>query len=165
MKHDSAPWMRDAVTREGVTRIVADAVEKLRDLNFDTIAFRGMSGALIAPIIAHQLGKEIAMIRKEGVTTHSVCSYEGYKEVKRYVIVDDFVSTGDTIAKIMEAMRRHNGSGIKLAAVYTYYGIWSSKAGLHIPGVSESTIIFDYPPVKEELKKECSLDQELMDLL
>lgn len=77
-------------------------------LEFDTIAFRGMSGALIAPEIAQYLQKPLLLVRK-GENKHSCFEVEGNIHTERYLIVDDFISSGNTIKeirlKIEEAQR------------------------------------------------------------
>jgi len=80
---------------------IALAVQALEGWEFDTIAFRGMSGALIAPSVAIAMKKQLIMVRKT-MSCHSDSLVEGYKEAKRYVILDDFTSshtTRDTIIK------------------------------------------------------------------
>lgn len=63
---------------------------------FDSIAFSGMSGALIAPPVAMALGKELIMVRKEGQSTHSSRIVEGNYASRKYIIVDDFRASGAT---------------------------------------------------------------------
>ncbi len=133
--HASAEWLDDAVRKNGVTRIVKKAVAALKDIDFDTIVFRGMSGALIAPIVAHVLGKEIVMLRKPEAQTHSSYKYEGYLNVQRYIIIDDFVSTGSTVGEIVSRMR-DMVADVKFVGLYIYYGTHGEAAGWY-PSVSE----------------------------
>lgn len=81
------------------------AQQVLEDYEFDTIAFRGMSGALIAPILALNLQKELILVRKPADDSHSWFKVEGNKDAQRYVIVDDFESSGKTKRTIIEAVR------------------------------------------------------------
>lgn len=81
-----------------------EAAEILSHHNFDTIAFRGMSGALIAPLVSVILGKPFTMVRKPGEGSHSSCTIEGCTNFKTYVIVDDFMATGKTARAIKEAI-------------------------------------------------------------
>jgi orotate phosphoribosyltransferase len=69
--------------------------------NFDAIACQGWSGALIAPILALRLNKPMIVVRKPGENPHSTYKVEGYLQSTRYVIVDDFVRTGNTVRRIM----------------------------------------------------------------
>lgn len=69
---------------------------------FDSIAFTGMSGASLAIIIAHSLNKELIMVRKPGCKSHSSCTVEGYAASKKYIIIDDVISTGYTAKRIQK---------------------------------------------------------------
>jgi adenine/guanine phosphoribosyltransferase-like PRPP-binding protein len=72
---------------------------KARGLKFDAIACRGVSGLLIAPIVAMRLGKFLIVVRK-GEKTHSCYEVEGDHGAQRYVILDDFIDAGDTVKAI-----------------------------------------------------------------
>lgn len=83
---------------------------RIREANhgdlFDTIAYRGASGAIIASIIAHRLKKPLLLVRKPDDTKgHSPFMLEGPRSVKRYLIVDDFMSSGATYEAIRAAVR------------------------------------------------------------
>lgn len=72
---------------------------------FDTIAFRGMSGALVAPSIAAKLEKDVILVRKQGAS-HSSRICEGRVNAKRYVIIDDFVEYGTTVLNIISEIKK-----------------------------------------------------------
>lgn len=76
---------------------------------FDTIAFRGMSGAFLGPPLAMQLNKGMVLVRKGVDDSHANMSLEGVKHVSRYVIVDDFVSTMATVKNIIDTVYRKIG--------------------------------------------------------
>lgn len=80
------------------------ASRALREHNFDTIAFRGMSGAVLGPALAVRLDKEMILVRKPGDGSHSCLKTEGYKRALRYIIVDDFIDTGNTMNIITQAI-------------------------------------------------------------
>jgi hypoxanthine phosphoribosyltransferase len=79
---------------------------KNQPVDFDTIAFTGMSGALIAPIIGFVLNKNILMIRKYGDKHHSNLTAEGYVHSKNIIIIDDQCSTGATLNYIYDSIGR-----------------------------------------------------------
>jgi len=87
---------------ESIELAVTDCEKGLEGIEFDTIAFRGMSGALVAPIVARDLKKEIILVRKTGEDNHSGYSLEGHIGAKKYVILDDFISTGKTVREIIK---------------------------------------------------------------
>lgn len=79
--------------------------------DFDTIAFSGISGSLMSFTLAHQLDKEIIVVRKPTVTepAHSPLPVEGINPLnKRIVIVDDFVSMGKTIRYIVKTIKEED---------------------------------------------------------
>lgn len=85
-------------------RYVNIAVARLRHVDFDTIVYTGHSDALVAPAVAYLLRKYIIVIRKAGDDTHSHLEVEGNFEGSRYVIVDDFISHGETVRRIKRLM-------------------------------------------------------------
>lgn len=93
-----AGYLGNLIESDRLKRSVKCMVKALRPLDFDTIAFRGNSGALIASPLAFILNKELILVRKkrEYPYSHSPMLCEGNVGAKRYVIVDDFVSTGAT---------------------------------------------------------------------
>lgn len=67
------------------------------------VAFRGISGALLGPIVAYKLGLNPIGIRKNeeshgGSPIHRTVLEKGI--IERYVIVDDFIETGTTVRAI-----------------------------------------------------------------
>ena len=93
------------------------------ELKFDTIVFSGMSGAIFAPVLALRLKKEIIMVRKESdkyPTTHSEYRVEGYIKVQRYIIVDDFISSGASAKYMTDQIREHFNSDAKCVGIYSY---------------------------------------------
>jgi hypothetical protein len=70
--------------------------------NFDSLSFRGMSGAVVAPIVSWNLNKPMIMVRKEGDGSHSSHRVEGHILSDRILIIDDLVSTGDTLNKLVK---------------------------------------------------------------
>jgi len=103
--------------------------EKHHGDTFDAIAYRGASGAIIASIIAHQLKKPLILVRKpEDTKGHSPYSLEGPKSVKRYLIVDDFMSSGKTYEAIREAIRSEHPQAECLGMLeVTYCENWHSS--------------------------------------
>lgn len=102
---------------------------KKEQLEFDTIAFSGMSGSLIAPIIADKLKKQMILVRKGKDDTHSHCSCEGFKDVKRYIIVDDGISTGATLKRIKDRISQFNLDAVPVG-IFMYNGYFESQNDL-----------------------------------
>lgn len=74
-------------------------------LDFDTIVFRGMSGALMAPLVAAELKKELLMVRKED-GSHASFKVEGNIATQRFIVLDDLIASGTTMQEIFAALHR-----------------------------------------------------------
>lgn len=91
-----------------LNRAASALVKRLRNVKhkFDAVAFRGMSGALVAPIIASKLKKHIIMVRKPNDGSHSSYACEGHVSSKAYIIVDDFISGGHTCKTVIDTIQK-----------------------------------------------------------
>lgn len=75
---------------------------------FDSIAFTGNSGAAIAYILAAELGVSLICLRKKTDNSHFVqCGglVEGYLKAKRYLFVDDFITSGGTFRRLVSTLK------------------------------------------------------------
>jgi hypothetical protein len=108
-KHIStSEHFKKALDASELQLVVLESIALLSPIEFDTIAFIGLSGAVVAPIIAYEMGKELLMIRKSGGADKSNSGQwiEGNVGAKRVVIVDDLISSGKTISQVMHALRQ-----------------------------------------------------------
>jgi adenine/guanine phosphoribosyltransferase-like PRPP-binding protein len=80
---------------------VENVVRILRHYDFDAIAFSGLSGALIVPTVAMLMNKTLLAVRKDKDACHSGRLVEGDHNARRYIIVDDMISSGDTVRSIV----------------------------------------------------------------
>jgi len=71
----------------------------------DGIAFTGVSGAALGYILGYHLGLPLICIRRQGDGAHYIGALEGCVSAKRYMIVDDFISSGDTVRRIMRTIK------------------------------------------------------------
>jgi adenine/guanine phosphoribosyltransferase-like PRPP-binding protein len=97
----------DLTERRWIVQRAADAITKHLG-EFDALAFRGLSGALLAPELASVMGKNIIAVRK-GESCHSDYMVEaspGTRSSVRYVIIDDLIDTGATVQAIRDEIRR-----------------------------------------------------------
>ena len=123
-KYEHCGYLAQALQREEIDEAVGLCVETLKGRKFDTIAFRGLSGALIAPIVAHILSKEIIVVRKKQ-TDHSNHRVEGHLAAKRYVILDDFISGGETVREIILRVNKFAPSATLWGGMlYTHWKKW-----------------------------------------
>lgn len=110
----SATYLRSALTPILRRRIIKGLCGKLKGLDFDTVVFRGASGCLIGPAVADKLGKHMLYIRKdkEYEDSHSSHMCEGHTRLQRYIIVDDFISSGYTVDSIIKAVEVKNSKAV-----------------------------------------------------
>lgn len=87
--------------------VLCDGISRSK-INFEFIAFRGYSGSMIAPAVAHKLNKQMCLIRKGSEKRHSARLIEGFVG-GRYIIVDDLISTGNTIRQIIKSLNSRSG--------------------------------------------------------
>jgi len=87
-------------------RAIRRAIKTIRDskLKFDSIACTGVSGLLVAPAVAARLGVPIIVVRKDETSHGEDVEFECDRPPLRYVIVDDLVESGKTIANVQKRM-------------------------------------------------------------
>ena len=98
-----------------IEKSLAAAKALKEEFGYDTIAFCGMSGAAIAFILAYELELPLLCVRKKGESSHFSSLnvnkvLEGNVDTKKYLIVDDFISSGATVRYIMESIHQENSS-------------------------------------------------------
>lgn len=137
-------YLHKTLTLHGHREAVQKAVQLLRDTGlhrFDAIAWSGVSGGLVAPVVSYILDKPQLIVRKgeERHSKHEVESpftpecYElspvdGHGWRGTYVIIDDLVSSGATVQRMVnEISSLHPGS--RLVFVVTYEASTYSKNG------------------------------------
>lgn len=119
LTHVHAAHLSAVVPRAVCDKTIKQAIEKLDGVDFDTIGIRGVSGLLLGPILAHLMCKELFLVRKEGERSASKEEYEGYLAIKRFIIVDDLVSTYSTAVRIFRAIKRASPRA-ELAGILLY---------------------------------------------
>lgn len=96
-----------------------------KDLNIDAIAFTGSSGAAIAFPLALKYKLPLIYIRKPKEKSHgNMLECNVTSRIKRYIIVDDFTESGNTIrrivAKVRKAARKFKWEGPECVGVYVF---------------------------------------------
>lgn len=102
----------------------------------DTLIGTGISGALAAALLAVATGRMYAVLRKDGVNSHSSRKLEG-QVGERWVFVDDFISGGGTRQRVRDFILSHLGDET------TYVGDWLYDTETQGPWI---------PAPKQELK-------------
>ena len=81
-----------------------------KEHKFDAIAFSGSSGCAIAFNLASRNKIPLIYVRKDGEKSHSSSLVECNDKrviVKKYLIVDDLVDSGTTVAHIISSIELH----------------------------------------------------------
>ncbi len=108
-------------------RACLDVAKRLKDeRGFDTIAFCGMSGAAMSFILAHEMNLPLLCVRKKGESSHYVNGYddrmlEGNLTTEKYLLVDDFISSGKTVNYILDTIKKDIPNA-KCVAMLMYAG-------------------------------------------
>jgi len=107
-----------------VDTIVGKMTEDLvQGLAFDAIAVRGTSGTVVGGALSLATGLPLVIVRKPGDGTHSSYQIECDDSFKRYVIIDDLISSGATMQHIVNAINDapfQNQGRKSLVKVYLY---------------------------------------------
>ena len=84
------------------------ASQLVSKVNPDALACRGISGALVGSGISLLTGKPLIVVRKEAEKRHSGLPVEGVMgpDFINYLIVDDFICSGDTVQDIIQNMHK-----------------------------------------------------------
>ena len=115
--------------------MVAKARKALHGVRYDTMVGRGLSGALVVPQLAKALRKNYMIVRKPGESTHDSSQAVG-KLGKRWLFVDDFVSSGTT-----RRLTKETVNAVSMLRNFTteYVGTYEYKDALYgdTPGDDE----------------------------
>lgn len=117
--YKGADYLVGLTSAEKRAEIVNDAVRKLSGAEFDSIAFIGLSGALLAPTLAYVMKKELIALRKSDENSHSFHTIEGFAKSQRYIVVDDFMCSGATVRGVIQRMEKFAPQA-KLVGLYMY---------------------------------------------
>lgn len=91
-----------------------------RQVEFDSIVGTGLSGALVVPTLARELGKHWAIVRKSNDGSHSMNRIEGTIGT-RWLFVDDLIASGNTEQRVKSAVLGATFGDAKYIGTYLYY--------------------------------------------
>ena len=84
---------------------IADQMTALKKkTKFGAIAFRGTSGAALAYPLSAQLNIPLICVRKLKERSHGFSVEGTRRNIRKYVIIDDFTGSGRTIRAIIDAI-------------------------------------------------------------
>lgn len=109
-------YLRQVYDTDLFQRTMREVLVLVRNIrhSFDAIAFRGHSGAAVAYPLSYALNIPLLCVRKPGNTKHYIRETEGHVDAGRYLIVDDFVDSGETIRKILQVLPYGSCKGLLL---------------------------------------------------
>lgn len=97
--------------------LVYDAMKKLKDVEFDTMIGRGLSGALVVPLLARAMSKHFAIVRKDNDGSHSESRIEG-RLGSKWLFVDDLICSGTTFKFTLDRVKE--AKQMEFAGMYMY---------------------------------------------
>jgi adenine/guanine phosphoribosyltransferase-like PRPP-binding protein len=100
-------YLHKAFAYSHVYKFLSHLQQELKDVEFDSFVCTGVSGLLMAAPIALLMNKGLTVVRKAKEHGHSKELIEGAVP-KRYLIIDDFVASGNTVARVLCAMQDSN---------------------------------------------------------
>lgn len=112
--------------------LAREARKHLESVKFDTLVGTGLSGALVIPGLARELGVAWLIVRKDDDGSHSWQRVEGTIGA-HWLFVDDFISSGATRERVINRMEQaavRHGFATTYAGDYLYG--WPSS-GAHPP--------------------------------
>lgn len=83
-------------------KVIERAKKDLADVDFDTLVGTGFSGGVVIPSLALAMGKQFVLIRKDTDDSHHGKGRLLGSLGKRWIFVDDFVSSGRTRKRVIE---------------------------------------------------------------
>ena len=114
---------RAAFKGRGLSEIKSRLVRNIRAAgrDFGFIAVRGTSGMLVGPLVTAALNSNLIVVRKPRDSDNSLTNTEGLPchGDHKYIILDEFISSGKTVEAIRESLQPHRCVGVFL------YSCWS----------------------------------------
>ena len=91
-------------------------------MEFSAIAVSGVSGMVIGSIVAHLLKLRLIVVRKGIEGSHAKFEVEGCPvDDFRYIVLDDFIDTGNTYHRIEKAITEQNPNSV-CYGIFCYHG-------------------------------------------
>lgn len=118
-------YIKEALSIRGRKDVCARLISAIKHsgLEFQGIATCGISGAIIAPIIANALDKSLIIVRRDVSGSHAgYLVEETIREdgilINSYIIIDDLICYGNTIKRIItniQNVKNHESMGLSLS--------------------------------------------------
>ncbi len=117
-----SPYLSNALTDQ--QRLVDDARQDLNGVEFDGFIGMGLSGSMVAPLLAFVMGKRFAIVRKrDRAKSHSATAHgieSNLKPGDRWLFCDDFISSGGTRKTVIDRIREYHVGAVEYVGDYLY---------------------------------------------
>lgn len=120
-----ASWLKEIFEPDLLTKAAKKIAKQIKadrkKFTINAIAVRGMSGAVMGGVVSSMTGIPLVIVRKRD-GTHSAYNVEFPEELDEihYVIIDDLISSGATIARIHHDIKCQSDESY-LKKIYLYH--------------------------------------------
>lgn len=102
-------------------KATATALRRLQKiLGFKQIVCTGISGQSIAWPVGYVTEIPVAVVRRRGERQHHGYAAENFTRNRKYIILDDFVSSGDTVKHVLKTLCEDDHDTPLCVGVYCY---------------------------------------------
>lgn len=134
-----AYYLEETLSHAGQIKAARNIVAWYRKsgIKANAVAFTGLSGALVAPLVAARLRLPMVAVRK-GEKNHSNFTVESslsYDAALNYIVVDDLISSGETLRRIVEEVSKRNEGSTCLGVFCYLQRLYDNHEGNGNPGV------------------------------
>lgn len=91
-----------------INKIADQMIALKKKKSFGAIAFRGSSGAALAYPLSAQTNIPLICVRKPNEQSHGFRIEGSQRNIKKYIIIDDFMESGKTIRAILNEIDKTN---------------------------------------------------------
>lgn len=109
MRKDHSSYLTDVLNPANLPKTVGVLLEQIGKTfclsNVDSFVVRGVSGITMGSILSYLTGKTLVISRKGSEDSHARGRIENVSDAGNFVIVDDLISTGATIAEALLTIR------------------------------------------------------------
>lgn len=146
--HHTIPVILKQTVKETIT-----ALRRLkRVLSFEQIVCTGISGQSIAWPVGYITGIPVAVVRRKGERGHHGYDVEHFDSTKKYIILDDFISEGNTVRHMVKTINKRFQVDTKnCVGIYLY----DPTSRDHI--IIDKTMLFTYDKTSEKRRQESKM--------
>lgn len=110
-----------ALYRILINRVSVRVNELASKHEVDSIIFTGHSGAALAYPVSAQTGIPLVLLRKDGESSHATSNLEGMGDFRRCLAIDDFISSGETLKRLIAKVKAADKDCKVVAAILYDY--------------------------------------------